>query len=328
MHHTRPTPPHHQAQHFGTARHRPARTRLVRRVSAALTLSAAPCRVIRLTLGPGTVAPSRPGSGRRGPRPDLAVVAEDAPRNTFIGARMLQLPHRTRAHADDMVPVADRIPGGLHPRHPRMLGPVPLVPLPAQQMPDPAPGQLHDRRRPRLTPMQPAASTSHTSTIRNSVLQINHPGPPGTAPDQPPCSVPGTKDARGRRHRRGDVPARPAPVLSRSNRVLTLRSILQGTQRNPPSGGTRTPWKEPPVHPSLPTALAQNRSNSCPSGTVTGQPGQPGHHYPDRTIWRRHSSRPFRPAPRHSSARHASRRAPALLSAIGLLRTLDKGTGL
>ncbi len=71
-----------------------------------------------------------------------------------------------------MVAVADRVSGGLDPGHPRMPGPVPLMLLPAQQMPDPVPGQLHDRRRPRLAAIQPVTLSSHTPTIRNGVLHI------------------------------------------------------------------------------------------------------------------------------------------------------------
>jgi hypothetical protein len=82
------------------------------------------------------------------------------------------------------------------------------------------------------------------------------------------------------------------------------------------------------VHPSLPTALAQLRRDYCPCGTVTGQLGQSGRHCPAHTLWRRHSSCPSRPAPHQPAARHASRRASTLTSAICLLRTLCKGTGL
>ena len=39
----------------------------------------------------------------------------------------------------------------------------------------------------------------------------------------------GLQDVQGRLHFGGDVPARPVPVLSRSNRVLTLRCILRCT---------------------------------------------------------------------------------------------------
>ena len=74
-----------------------------------------------------------------------------------------------------MVAVADRVSGGLDPGHPRMPGPVPLMLLPAQQMPDPVSGQLHDRRRPRLAAIQLPTLSSHTPKIRNDVLHNKHP---------------------------------------------------------------------------------------------------------------------------------------------------------
>lgn len=116
-----------------------------------------------------------PGPGRGGPRPDMAVTAEHAAGNAGVRAGSLQAPHRFGADADHMVTVADRVSGGLDPGHPRMPGPVPLMLLPAQQMPDPVPGQLHDRRRPRLAAIQLPTLSSHTPKIRNDVLHNKRP---------------------------------------------------------------------------------------------------------------------------------------------------------
>lgn len=116
-------------------------------------------------------AASRLGADRAGSRPDMAVAAEHATRNASVPARIFQAPHRIGADADHVVAVADRVSGGLDPGHPRMPGPVPLMLLPAQQMPDPVPGQLHDGR-PGLAAIQPVTLSSHAPAIRNGVLDI------------------------------------------------------------------------------------------------------------------------------------------------------------
>ena len=123
----------------------------------------------------GLVAALCPGPGRGGPRPDMAVAAEHAAGNAGVRAGSLQAPHRFGADADHVVAVADRVSGGLDPGHPRMPGPVPLMLLPAQQMPDPVSGQLHDRRRPRLAAIQLPTLSSHTPKIRNDVLHNKRP---------------------------------------------------------------------------------------------------------------------------------------------------------
>jgi hypothetical protein len=121
------------------------------------------------------VAALCPGPGWGGPRPDMAVAAEHAAGNAGVRAGSLQAPHRFGADADHVVAVADRVSGGLDPGHPRVPGPVPLMLLPAQQMPDPVPGQLHDRRRPRLAAIQLPTLSSHTPKIRNDVLYNKRP---------------------------------------------------------------------------------------------------------------------------------------------------------
>ena len=88
-----------------------------------------------------------PGQGA-----DLPVPTEHPARYLGVGVRVFQGLHRLGAHADHVVtvPVADRIASGLYPGHPGIPGAVPLMLLPAQEMPDLVPCQLHDRRRPRL----------------------------------------------------------------------------------------------------------------------------------------------------------------------------------
>lgn len=81
-----------------------------------------------------------------GPWPDLPVAAEYPARYPRVDAGVLQAAHRFGADADDVVAVPDRIAGGLDPGHPGVPGPVSLVLLPAQQVPDAVPGEFHDRR--------------------------------------------------------------------------------------------------------------------------------------------------------------------------------------
>jgi hypothetical protein len=75
-----------------------------------------------------------------GPRADIAVIAEHPARDPGIGVRVLQGPYRSAADAGHVVAVPDRVPGGLDPGHPGVPGSVPLVLLPAQQVPDAIPG--------------------------------------------------------------------------------------------------------------------------------------------------------------------------------------------
>jgi hypothetical protein len=81
-----------------------------------------------------------------GPRPDAAVAAECAARHVLVCVRALQAPYCVGAYAHDAVAVAYRVAGGLDPGNPRVPGPVYLMPLPAQQVADPAAGHLHDGR--------------------------------------------------------------------------------------------------------------------------------------------------------------------------------------
>ena len=104
-----------------------------------------PGRVILPGLLSGIVRAFRDMCGR-GPRPDPAVAAQPAARHPRVRGRVLQAPHRIGPDADHVVVMPDRIPGGLDPGHPGMPGSVPLVTLPAQQVRDAVPGQLHDRR--------------------------------------------------------------------------------------------------------------------------------------------------------------------------------------
>ena len=83
---------------------------------------------------------------RMGPRPDTAVPAKRPARHILVCLRVLQAPYAVGAHAYHVVAVADRVAGGLDPGHPCIPGPVSLVPLPAQQVADPAPGHPHDGR--------------------------------------------------------------------------------------------------------------------------------------------------------------------------------------
>ena len=53
-----------------------------------------------------------------------------------------------------------------------MPGPVPLVLLPAQQVRDTVPGQLHNRRRPQTAAEQGIIRRSHWPRIRNQVLPL------------------------------------------------------------------------------------------------------------------------------------------------------------
>ena len=59
-----------------------------------------------------------------------------------------------------------------------MPGPVSLVPLPAQQMADPAPGHLHDGRRRWRMAIQSAVLPSHKPMIRNHILSGPNPVQP------------------------------------------------------------------------------------------------------------------------------------------------------
>jgi hypothetical protein len=104
-----------------------------------------PKRVIVPGLLPGIAGAWGDGCGR-GPRPDPAVAAQHAAWHPRVLGRVLQAPHRIGTDADHVVAVPDGIPGGLDPGHPGMPGSVPLMLLPAQQMRDAVPGQLHDRR--------------------------------------------------------------------------------------------------------------------------------------------------------------------------------------
>ena len=136
----------------------------------------------------------------------------------------------------------------------------------------------------------------------------------------------GPQDVQGRLLHGADVLARPGPVLSRSNRVLTLRRILRCTTAgSPPSGGDRSEWKELPVHPNLIAALAEDRRKSCPCGAVTGQPCGLCRKCLARMVWRRRTSRPARRAVRRRADRPARDRAWVFAVAASMLRTIGKG---
>ena len=76
-----------------------------------------------------------------------------------------------------------------------------------------------------------------------------------------------TRVPRGRRGRlaiAGDVLGRPALVLSRSNRVLTLLCILLGTVGALHlCGGERAQWREPPMPADPAAAHSDDRSKYC-----------------------------------------------------------------
>ena len=94
---------------------------------------------------PGIVSAWRDRAGC-GPRPDPAVAAQHAAWHPRVRGGVLQAPHYIGADADHVVAVPDGIPGGLDPGHPGVPGSVPLMLLPAQQVRDAVPGELHDRR--------------------------------------------------------------------------------------------------------------------------------------------------------------------------------------
>jgi hypothetical protein len=105
------------------------------------------------------------------PRADEAVAAQDAPRHVPVGRRGLDGPQCPGSHAGDRVPVTDGVPGGLDPGNPGMPRPVPLVQLPAQQVPYHAPAQLHDRRARWLTSIQSSVPFDHGTRIRKPVQE-------------------------------------------------------------------------------------------------------------------------------------------------------------
>ena len=160
-------------------------------------------------VGPVNRGP-RPGlsavlTGRGRPEPDTAVIPPDPPRNLLVGVRRLQRAHRPGKDGDNLVPVPDRCTRGLHPRHPRVPGTIPLVLLPAQQVRDDPVPDLDQRRRPRhLAEHRPGAvSLSHATSMRTRIRHVQDGlagGPPVRA-GMPP------RRSRGRGWSRS-VPAR------------------------------------------------------------------------------------------------------------------------
>ena len=68
-----------------------------------------------------------------------------------------------------------------------------------------------------------------------------------------------------------DVPARLAAVLPRSNRVLTLRRILQA-QPETRISADESRRVEDSMHPILVAALAEDQHRRCPCGAATQLP--------------------------------------------------------
>ena len=252
----------------------------------------------------GLVAALCPGPGRGGPRPDMAVAAEHAAGNAGVRAGSLQAPHRIGADADHMVAVADRVSGGLDPGHPRVPGPVPLMLLPAQQMPDPVSGQLHDRRRPRLAAVQLPTLSSHTPKIRNDVL---HNKRPRADPAIRRCC-----SAQRGIHARPT--SRPAVRCRRMKTQATWLAVAPGTWSRPSRAGLTRHSSRRKTRPWHPTPV--RRWDHGPE-----RPGRrPAHPAHDHRAGTQHHFLAGNPAAPMGSADSRPRSAPVRHGGVHVLR--------
>ena len=128
----------------------------------------------------------------------------------------------------------------------------------------------------------------------------------------------------GRLHVDKDVPARLAVVLSRSNRVLTLRRILHAQPQISAAQADGSRRVEDSMHPILVAALAEDQHRRCPCGAVTQQPYRLCHGCRPDSAWRcRTVRRP--PSRRSPSERTPIPKARPFARVLSLLQSISKG---
>ena len=122
-----------------------------------------------------------------------------------------------------------------------------------------------------------------------------------------------------------DVLARPGPVLSGSNRVLTARRILRCTTAKSSHLTQFVPVEGTAVHPKFIAAIVKDGRRSCPCCAVTGRLHQSCHKCLARMIWRRQISQCSRSVIRRQANRLVQASAWTLAAAIPMLRVIGKG---